>query len=264
MNWTVALPMYNVSPRLRDGYEAFAAALLLQAELDHDTTLVRDVPLPGFWARAGLLLSQTCGYPYVTGLRDDVTLLATPCYDVPGCAGSDYRSALVVRAASGIATLADARGRVAAVNEPHSNSGMNLLRHAVAPLARDGRFFAEVQWSGSHATSVAMVQAGAADIAAIDCVTWAYLCEERPADVAGLAVLGYSAGAPGLPLVAGADVPAASVERLRAALLAPGPALEATLAPLRILGFAYRDDAAYGRIAQLEDEAVQLGYPSLA
>ncbi|AXA90407.1 phosphate/phosphite/phosphonate ABC transporter substrate-binding protein [Massilia sp. YMA4] len=268
MSWTVALPMYNVSPRLRDGYEAFAAALLRQTDLDHDATLVRDVPLPGFWKRPGLLLSQTCGYPYVTALRDDVTLLATPCYDVPGCdgsdAGSDYRSALVVRADGAIATLADARGRVAAVNDEHSNSGMNLLRHAVAPLARDGRFFAAVQWSGSHATSVAMVRAGAADIAAIDCVTWAYLCEERPADVAGLAVLGYSAAAPGLPLVAGADVPAASVERLRAALLAPGPALLATLAPLRILGFEYRDDAAYGRIAQLEDEARRLGYSSLA
>jgi ABC-type phosphate/phosphonate transport system substrate-binding protein len=264
MSWTVALPMYNVSPRLRDGYEAFAAALLQQADLDHETTLVRDVPLPGFWARADLLLSQTCGYPYVTGLRDDVTLLATPCYEVPGCEGSDYRSALVVRAGGGIATLADARARVAAVNDAHSNSGMNLLRHAVAPLARDGRFFADVQWSGSHATSVAMVREGAADIAAIDCVTWAYLDAEYPAAVAGLAVLGYSATAPGLPLVAGANVPSASVDRLRAALLAPGPALLATLAPLRILGFAYRDDAAYGRITQLEDEAARLGYPALA
>lgn len=264
MSWTVALPMYNVSPPLRDGYEALAAALLRQADLDHATTLVRDVPLPGFWTRGDLLLSQTCGYPYVTSLRDDVTLLATPCYDVPGCAGSDYRSALVVRADSAIARLADARGRVAAVNDEHSNSGMNLLRHAVAPLAREGRFFGDVQWSGSHATSVAMVREGAADIAAIDCVTWAYLSQERPAEVGGLAVLGYSAAAPGLPLVAGADVPVASLERLRAALLAPGPALLATLAPLRILGFEYRDDAAYGRIAQLEEEARRLGYPQLA
>lgn len=264
MSWTVALPMYNVSPRLRDGYEAFAAALLLQAGLDSETTLVRDVPLPGYWKHPGLLLSQTCGYPYVTSLQDDVTLLATPCYDVPGCDGSDYRSALVVREDSGIATLADARGCVAAVNEGHSNSGMNLLRHAVAPLACDGRFFGAVEWSGSHAASVAMVRAGAADIAAIDCITWAYLCQERPADVAGLAVLGYTTAAPGLPLVAGADVPAASVERLRTALLAPDAALLATLAPLRVRAFEYRGDEAYDRIAQLEDEARALGYPLLA
>lgn len=264
MSWTVALPMYNVSPRLRDGYEALATALLQQAGLDHDATLVRDVPLPGFWTRRDLLLSQTCGYPYLASLRDHITLLATPCYDVPGCDGADYRSALVVRADSGIATLADARDRIAAVNDAHSNSGMNLLRHAVAPLAHNGRFFADVRWSGSHAASMAMVQTGAADIAAIDCVTWAYLREERPADVAGLAVLGYSAPAPGLPLVAGADVPPASVERLRAALLAPGTALLTTLAPLLIQGFEYRDDAAYGRITLLEEEARRLGYCSLA
>lgn len=264
MSWTVALPMYNVSPMLRDGYEALATALLAQADVDRDAVLVRDVPLPGFWTRPDLLLSQTCGYPYLRALQDQVVLLATPCYDVPGCHGSDYASAIVVRADGAIATLADARGRVAAVNDEHSNSGMNLLRHAVAPLARDGRFFRAVRMSGSHAASVAMVRAGAADIAAIDCVTWAGLCDADPAAVAGLAVLGYTAAAPGLPLIASRFVPERWQARLRQALLAPGPALLAAMAPLRIGRFRYCDVSAYARIDDLEREARRLGYPTLA
>jgi ABC-type phosphate/phosphonate transport system substrate-binding protein len=263
MTWLAALPMYNVSPRLRLAYETFLAALLAQSELDDPVEVVRDAALPGIWREPHLLLSQTCGYPYITLLRTHVTLLATPCFDVPGCAGSDYSSVIVTRAGSGIATLADARGRVAAVNDQHSNSGMNALRHAVAPLARDGRFFAGVTWSGSHAASLRLVREGAADIAAIDCVTFAYLREEYPASVEGVVTLGFTAPSPGLPLVASKAVPETVVQRLRAALLAPGPALRETSAPLRISGFRYCDEADYAKIARLEQAAAALGYPAL-
>jgi ABC-type phosphate/phosphonate transport system substrate-binding protein len=264
MSWKMALPMYNASPRLRAGYEELLAALMEQAGLAGVGEHVRAPALPDFWQRADLLFSQTCGYPYLHLLAGRATLVATPCYDVPGCSGSDYASALVVRADGAIRTLADARGKIAAVNDAHSNSGMNALRHAVAPLARDGRFFGCVTWSGSHAASLALVRDGEADIAAIDCVTYAYLSGEDPAAVAGLTVLDWSAPAPGLPLIAGGAVPATWVRRLRAALLAPGPRLQAALAPLRIVGFRHVDDAGYARVAQLEEAARALGYPELA
>jgi ABC-type phosphate/phosphonate transport system substrate-binding protein len=263
MTWLAALPMYNVSPRLRLAYEAMLAALLAQVGIDDPVDVVRDAALPDIWLEPDLLLAQTCGYPYVTALRSHVTLLATPCFDVPGCTGSDYSSVMVTRADSGITTLADARGRVVAVNDAQSNSGMNALRHAVAPLARDGRFFADVTWSGSHAASLRLVREGVADIAAIDCVTFAYLQQEDPAGVEGIVTLGFTAGSPGLPLVVGKAVSEAVVQRLRAALLAPGPALQAALQPLRIAGFAYRDEAHYARIGALEREAATLGYPTL-
>ena len=264
MTWKIALPMYNVSPRLRDGYDTFLAALMDQAGLEGVGEVVRDVSLPAFWQRSDLLFSQTCGYPYLHALQGRAALVATPCFDVPGCAGSDYASAFVVRADSGIRTLADARGHVAAANERHSNSGMNALRHAVAPLARGGRFFERVAWSGSHAGSVRLVCAGDADIAAIDCVTYAYLSDEDPAAVAGLRVIGWSARSPGLPLVAGSAVPASWVRRLRAALLDPGERLQDAMAPLRIAAFRHVDDTEYARIARLEAAARALGYPELA
>jgi ABC-type phosphate/phosphonate transport system substrate-binding protein len=145
MTWTAALPMYNVSPRLRQGYDALLEALLAEAGVPGAVELVDDPgPLLDFWQQPNLLFAQTCGYPWLHALRGHATLVATPSFDVPGCAGSDYSSVLVARAGSGIDTLADARGRVAAVNERQSNSGMNALRHAVAPLARDGNFFGDV------------------------------------------------------------------------------------------------------------------------
>jgi ABC-type phosphate/phosphonate transport system substrate-binding protein len=266
MSWKVAFPMYNVSERVRAGHEAWFDALLadLRAHGFTDAVdLVRDAPPPDFFRRDDLLLGQTCGYPYMTRLRDRVRLVATPAYDFPGCAGTDYASAIVVRADSGIGTLDDARGRIAAANDIDSNSGMNALRHAVAPLARTGRFFDRVRWSGSHRASVALVREGDADLAAIDCVTLGYLTQEHPNEVAGLTVLQYTAPSPGLPLVAGACVPPYLYRQLQTALLTPGPAA-AHMAALSISRFEAIDDASYARILALEAQALAAGYPDLA
>ncbi|GGY96363.1 hypothetical protein ACFFTM_13315 [Pseudoduganella plicata] len=105
-----------------------------------------------------------------------------------------------------------------------------------------------------------MVRSGAAAIAAIDCVTWACLCDVDPEAVTGLAVRGTTACAPGLPLIAGRFAPDRCPARLHQALLAPGPALRAAMAPLRIAAFQYRDAAGHAGIDGLEAEARRLGY----
>jgi ABC-type phosphate/phosphonate transport system substrate-binding protein len=263
MTWKVALPMYNLSPRLQQAWEGLLGTLLDRLDLHAEVELVRSPPLPAFWRRPDMLLSQTCGYPYMTLLRDKVTLVATPSFDFPGCVGSDYSSVIVARAGGRVASLADARGGVAAVNDAHSNSGMNVLRHAVAPLARDGGFFDRVVWSGSHAASLRKVREDDADIAAIDCVTYGYIKEEDPASLEGIAVLGYSAPSPGLPLVAGKAVPAELLARLRSGLTKPAPELAGYMRDLHILGFEHRTDADYRRIIQIEAEACAAGYPLL-
>lgn len=266
MSWKVAFPMYNVSQRIDVGYEAWFHALLAELRaggFTQDVELVRAPPLPDVFMRADLLLGQTCGYPYLTRLRGHVRLVATPVYNFPGCEKSDYASAIVVRADGGIATLEQARGRIAAVNARDSNSGMNALRHAVAPLARAGRFFGALRHSGSHRASVAMVRQGEADLAAIDCVTLGYLARERPEEMEGVSILGYSAPSPGLPLVAGNEVPEQLYRQLQAALLAPGAATRALMDQLAIVRFEALDDAAYAPILTLESEARAHGYPQL-
>ena len=262
MTWKIALPMYNVSPAVRRGYEAWAGALA--ASVGEEAELERSADLPAVWQRSDLLLGQTCGYPYMTRLRGQVALVATPCFDFAGCVGSDYSSVIVVREGGGIAALADARGRIAAANDPHSNSGMNVLRHAVAPLAREGRFFGEVKWSGSHAASLRMVREGAADIAAIDCVTYGYIEQGDSASLHGLRVLRYSVSSPGLPLIASSSVPEVLVTRLRTALLDPDERLLDAMRGLRIGGYEYRAEADYEAILNIENEARIAGYPVLA
>jgi ABC-type phosphate/phosphonate transport system substrate-binding protein len=264
MSWTVSLPMYNVTPRLQAEYEALLAQLLADAGVRDAVQLLSAPELPALWHRADLLVGQTCGYPYVSFLRGVTALLATPGFDFPGCDGSDYSSVIVTRAVDGVSSLAEAHGLTAAVNDRHSNSGMNVLRHAAAPLARDGRFFGRVKWTGSHAASLGAVQAGEADIAAIDCVTYGYLREELPDRLQGIKVLQYSAPSPGLPLVTAQSVPEEVRVRLRQALLAPGPQLRKHMTSLRIKAFQHRPDADYNRIQRLEAEAVDAGYPVLA
>lgn len=264
MNWTVSLPMYIVSPRLQREYQALLACVLADAAVREDVQLLQEPQLPAVWHRPDLLLGQTCGYPYVTALRGVASLLATPCFDFPGCEGSNYSSVIVTRAVDGVGSLAEARGLTAAANSPDSNSGMNVLRHAVAPLARDGRFFGKVKWTGAHAASLRAVREGEADIAAIDCVTFGYLNQESPDSVRGIKLLQYSASSPGLPLVTAYGVPSSLQARLREVLLSPGPQLRAHMAALRIKAFEHRLDADYNRIQQLEAEAVAAGYTALA
>jgi len=76
-------------------------------------------------------------------------------------------------------------------------------------------------------------------------------------------VLGYSACAPGLPLVAGRAVPAELLARLRSGLTAPGAVVAGHMQELHILAFEHRADADYRRIIQLEVEACASGYPLL-
>jgi ABC-type phosphate/phosphonate transport system substrate-binding protein len=261
MTWKIALPMYNVSPAVQRGYEALAGALA--ARIGEEFSLERSADLRAVWQRRDLLLGQTCGYPYMTLLRDEVVLVATPCFDFAGCDDSDYSSVIVVREGGGVETLADARGGIAAVNDPHSNSGMNVLRHAVAPLAREGRFFNEVRWSGSHAASLRMVREGSADIAAIDCVTYGYIEQEDPASLRGLRILRYSVSSPGLPLIASRAVPEALVKRLRAVLLDPDEGVLEAMRALRIRACEYRPEVEYQAILSIEDAALRAGYPVL-
>jgi ABC-type phosphate/phosphonate transport system substrate-binding protein len=83
---------------------------------------------------------------------------------------------------------------------------MNLLRHRLAPLHRDGRFFADVGISGSHRESLRWLREGKADLAAIDSVTFAYLARHAKEEVAGLRIVNRSAFSPTLPYITATTV----------------------------------------------------------
>ncbi|AOI72368.1 phosphate/phosphite/phosphonate ABC transporter substrate-binding protein [Burkholderia ubonensis] len=271
--WIAGLPMYNVTPRhaalwralLRDALDAFAHAG------GPSGVALRDEPfgeLLPFWHRDDLLLSQTCGYPYrMLGLGDAVRLIATPAFDVEGCEGAHYRSVLVVSArahAGGATTLAACRGLRAAYNGDDSHSGMNAFRHAVAPHARDGRFFASAAPFGSHLNVLRAIGEGEADCAAIDCVTLAYVRDALPDLLCDVRVIGTTAPAPGLPLIASRALGDAQAAMLRDALDMAVAADAARAHALRLRGFERLMPDDYAVIERFAAEAAAYGYPVLA
>jgi ABC-type phosphate/phosphonate transport system substrate-binding protein len=263
-----ALPMYDVAEIrwANDALWAFVSARLrTQGIPGIPDQLDRSDDLMAIWQHPGLLLAQTCGYPLVTRLTGHVRVVATPRYAVPGCSGAWHRSFILVRQEDPAATLSDLRGRICALNSWDSNSGMNLLRAAVAPRADGAPFFGSIIETGSHLASLAAVASGTADIAAIDCVTYAHARRWYADLTARTRILDQTPVSPGLPLITAGTATDDRIARLRRALFdaASEPALASARAPLFLDGFESLDPTVYDRVLLLERAAAQSGYPQL-
>jgi ABC-type phosphate/phosphonate transport system substrate-binding protein len=264
-----SLGMYDL-PELKAATDAWWAGLsrhlAAQGLGDLPSTLNRAGDPVERLKAEGLVFGQTCGFPLTHKLKDHVQLLATPRYAVPGCAGASYVSWIVVRRDDPAKGLADLRGKRAAYNDDGSQSGYNTLRAMIAPLADGGRFLGAAKESGAHRNSLAMVRAGEADVAAIDCVTFALIARVAPEEVRGIRVLMASGTAPGLPYVTAASTAPADVRRLQAGIAAAfaDPDLAATRAALALDGCEILPRAAYEVIPAMESAAIAAGYPRLA
>ncbi|MFK8252743.1 phosphate/phosphite/phosphonate ABC transporter substrate-binding protein [Ancylobacter terrae] len=228
--------------------------------------LARERPIGEALLDPALVLGHTCGYPLRTHYAGRLRVVATPVFASPYTAEGWHRSAIVVRADDPAADLAALRGRVAALNGYDSNSGMNLFRAALAPLAGGAPFFADTVVTGGHLASLAAVAEGRADVAAIDGVTFTLAARHAPERVAGVRVLAVTEPSPALPLVTRVDAGDELVEALRRALdtLMEDPAAAPARAAFGLTGFARLPDAAYDRVLEIEREAIAAGYPSLA
>ncbi|MBJ6122824.1 phosphate/phosphite/phosphonate ABC transporter substrate-binding protein [Sphingomonas mollis] len=230
--------------------------------------LTRDRAPADLWNDPALLFGQACGYPLVSRALP-LRILALPDYDAPGCAKGRHRSLIVTRAADPAATLADFRGRRAAINDPASNTGMNLFRAVVAPVAQGNRFFADVVVTGSHRDSIRAILNDEADLAAIDAVTHAGLARFEPDLVRGLRIVAETPSSPTLPFVTARSTPVDTVAALRIALkeAMADPALDDARATLFLRGIvAVPPDAfaALGALGAMAATAAALGYPNLA
>ena len=198
------LPMYD-RPELRSATDALWAALreaIRDQGLDAPERLTRDGQMRRLWAAPELVLGQTCGLPYVRGLQGRVGLVGAPDHGLEGCPPGWYRSALVVQAGGPVAGGAGLHGARPAINARDSQSGYAALMDAAADLAEAGRVFAEPVITGSHAASIAAVDEGRADVAAIDAVSWA-LALRHDGAAARLGVIGWTRPTPALPYITG-------------------------------------------------------------
>ncbi|MEM7426112.1 MAG: PhnD/SsuA/transferrin family substrate-binding protein [Pseudomonadota bacterium] len=241
------------------------ASHLRAAGIDAPEALTRERDYSAQWREPELLLSQTCGYPYMFMLRGTARLVATPCYRAEGCEGPRYRSVLIARTDDQASALRDFRGRRVAFNATHSQSGYNCLRAAIAPLSGGEHFFSAHVETGRHVASLQAVASGEADLCAVDCVTWGLEMKHVPGDWAGLKVIGMTDSAPGLPYITSLQTNASTLGALRSALLevAGDPGLKEARHALLLDGFEVLSDEDYAVIPEMEEQARALGYPEL-
>ena len=144
-----------------------------------------------------------------------------------------------------------------AFNGLDSQSGVQTLREAVAPLAGGAPFFGGGVETGAHRASMRAVADGRADCAAIDAVCWAMAGRYEHEAVSRLRVVHVTAPAPALPFVTRHGGPVAAV---RAAL---EEAVDAGYGePLFVEGLADPDPARYDAlVARVEGAPPLFGGP---
>ena len=271
----VALGMYAFTEQQQSCWQQlFTRFCDLSAVADDSIVLSYDHD-PARLLEPGLWFGHTCGYPLMTRLKDYVSPFCVPLFDVPGTdgpatddPGTDsrlYSSRFIVAADSDIDCIEASQGSVAVINNPDSNSGMNVFRHAVAGVSDGEQFFASVLTSGGHLHSLEAVANGSADIAAIDCVSYQLIADWRPQLCADIRIIGDSVKTCGLPLVmahaeiASADT-GAMIKALNQALAQCDDGVRDTL---HLTGFASVQLDDYRSIIEIEQYAIRRGYPEI-
>ncbi len=217
-----ALPMYDFEP-VRAATDAWwqglARSFRLQGFTDVPERLTRE-RAERTWRHPELMLGQVCGFPLIRSYGTKPQLIATPCYDVPGCEGPDYSSVIVVHAENRAQEMEDLRGCIAAISATDSHSGCHILRAMVAPLASPGsRFFGRQMITGSHVGSLEAIAIREADVAAIDAVTYSLIKRAMPEALEDFRVLGRSPLAPAPPYITSSATSKSDLERMRDALV---------------------------------------------
>ncbi|WP_296255704.1 MULTISPECIES: phosphate/phosphite/phosphonate ABC transporter substrate-binding protein [unclassified Pseudomonas] len=252
------LQMYVAPERVRQAQEQWLSRVLERLGVERRDAQALD--LKQLWLSPQLVLTQTCGYPLMTLLRGQVEVVGRPVYQLPNSAGGQHCSVLVARADDPRQRLEDFRGSHGLLNARDSNSGMNLFRHALAPLQREGRFFAQVSLTGGHRNSLAAIKGGRGDLAAIDSVTFDYLARDHSDEIAGLRVIGHTANAPCLPYITRSGADGEQVRQAMNQALEDSPTMAKVLAIAEVLPASESD---YQVLLDYQAQAQALGLHTL-
>jgi len=262
----IACGMYAFNNELQHAWQAlFDQFRLLFDDGDRlDENLVFDTG-KSVLRDPGLFIGHTCGYPLMKHLQDAVTPFCVPVFNVSGVEGNLYSSRFIVATDSAISSLADSGGRTAAINSSNSNSGMNVLRHAIAELNPDVPFFTSVINSGGHLQSLTAVAEKRADVAAIDCVSFQFIEDRWPELTARVRSIGDSVKTCGLPLVMPNANHSSTDSRqvlaaLNKALNEVNPQIRQQLNLSHFESVSFED---YQGILEVESFARDAGYPEL-
>jgi len=181
------------------------------------------------WLHPALLFAQTCWGPMELGLSNHVQVVGQPSYDAyEGGQGELYSSALVMRTGEGpeVRSPADGkallplelmRGKRFTFNSQDSMSGFVGLTRDLQAAGESLDIFSSRSESGGHRGSIVAVAEGRADIAAIDCESWALAQRFEPA-ARKVVIVGWTARRKGLPFITARTTPEKTVRAMREAL----------------------------------------------
>ncbi|MBZ9724962.1 PhnD/SsuA/transferrin family substrate-binding protein [Mesorhizobium sp. CO1-1-11] len=181
------------------------------------------------WMHPALLFAQTCWGPMELGLSRHVQVVGQPSYDAyEGGQGELYSSALVMRSGEGpevrsptdgkaLLPLDLIRGRRFTFNSLDSMSGIIALTRDLKAAGEKLDIFSSYSESGGHRDSIVAVAEGKADVAAIDCESWALARRFEPA-ARKIVIVGWTARRKGLPYITARTTPEKTVRAMREAL----------------------------------------------
>jgi ABC-type phosphate/phosphonate transport system substrate-binding protein len=187
----------------------------------------------GLWLHPALLFGQTCWGPMDLGLSEHVQVISQPSYDTyEGGQGELYSSALVMRADGGPSVVSPEDGRAAVpldllrgmrftFNDTGSMSGFLGLKRDLEAMGESIDIFASRLPSGGHRSSIIAIAEGRADVAAIDCESWALAQLFEPA-ARLVKIVGWTKRRKGLPFITARTTPEKTVAALREAVAALG------------------------------------------
>lgn len=225
MTKQASLPMYDF-PEVRKATDAWwsgVAKYMRQAGVENPpTTLQHDIGVKALWEDENLFLSQCCGFDVVFGFKDTLTPLLITDWHATGCEEGQYSSWIVVHEDSDYQHLSELYNKIAVINSQESHSGMHALLALVQPYSqvqdKERAFFRHIHESGAHVDSLAAVIAKQADVAAIDCITYALLKEYRPTALSGTRIIGQTDYAPAHPYVTRSHTSTETQQRMKEAL----------------------------------------------
>ncbi|ESY70874.1 MULTISPECIES: PhnD/SsuA/transferrin family substrate-binding protein [Mesorhizobium] len=182
------------------------------------------------WLHPALLFAQTCWGPMELGLSRHVQVVGQPSYDAyEGGQGELYSSALVMRTGEGpeVRSPADGRallpldlirGKRFTFNSLDSMSGIIAPTRDLEAAGESLDIFSSRNESGGHRGSIVTVAEGRADIAAIDCESWALAQRFEPA-ARKVVIVGWTARRKGLPFITARTTPEKTIKAMREALV---------------------------------------------
>ena len=198
---------------LRDAWDTLyrsVAARVAESCPNTPLGLSWDIDPHDSWSDPKMALGQSCGWPLVTSLRDQVRVIGTFAPLIGDTVSPVYRSVIVAREGAIHSELGRAR---AGVNSTDSLSGWISLLAAFQVESSEWPGAKVV--TGSHASSIEALRKNEADVAAIDAVTWAHHRRLAPQSLTGLGVIAHGPEVPCLPIVVPIATDAAAVEAWR-------------------------------------------------